>query len=64
MINKKISIINIMDPEIFKGKIVCKCCRNITTENIINKPVTIKEQSLFNKVNAIKQPIMIPKKIK
>ena len=53
-----------MDLEIFKGKIVCKCCRNITTENIINKPVTIKEQSVFNNVNAIKQPIMIPKKKK
>lgn len=53
-----------MDPLIFKGKIVCKCCRNITTENIVNKPVTINEQSLFNNVNPIKQPIMIPKKRK
>ena len=58
-----------MDCEIFKGKIICKCCRiitteNIITENIINKPVTIKEQSLFNNVNPVKQPIMIPKKRK
>jgi len=53
-----------MEPEIFKGKIVCKCCTNITTENIINKTVTLKEQSLFNNVNTLKQPILIPKKRK